>query len=541
MSTRSIFFSSILCGVSYSAEEPFHLVISNMQLSEGCCLGYTSWAMRCIGTAGKLPAIEGIDGFQQILTVKETEYRGPIFSHTAINLGTWMSATVSYESWGLSSSLLGFASSEIPSSCGMLPAPHDTFLRKYVTAPPLFLLHFHHLIAPAQLKIESLQVPLGIASKLLNPIINQMAYNNGGHDHHVIVVYLSGLNWRHHVVIQSLLSRGPLKEEDLHSMFEDLTKENPGTDRKLFDAFVLKINKALTCANFELRGCIDQYDGQVYYGVVNTVSDEHSKLGTKYTVPQIAFYKAIIESIVQDVAANGVISSIDALNLNLDSQVTIATHPQSQGSQPNVSSALKHFTLSQKEKTLHELVRDRWLNLTTDGIIKLGLKSFLDLRGWFRHNDVPSCHVCNEAGIKAELCQNENCSVRIHQYCLKQLFSQRKVAKVCPSCGTLWPYTVPKAEAKQTEDDTEPRQRQHGTGSKQKRHSANRVVDDEVGCSNQDELNECRGSQHGNELARKRRRACGNDNADVRGSGESQSSTTISDTRRITRRSARLM
>lgn len=67
-----------------------------------------------------------------------------------------------------------------------------------------------------------------------------------------------------------------------------------GTDRRVFDAFILAINKALTCANFELRGCIDQYDGQVYYGVVNTVSDEQSKLGTKYTVPQIAFYKAIV-------------------------------------------------------------------------------------------------------------------------------------------------------------------------------------------------------------------------------------------------------
>jgi hypothetical protein len=67
-----------------------------------------------------------------------------------------------------------------------------------------------------------------------------------------------------------------------------------GTDRRIFDAFILAINKALTCANFELRGCIDQYDGQVYYGVVNTVSDEQSKLGTKYSVPQIAFYKAIV-------------------------------------------------------------------------------------------------------------------------------------------------------------------------------------------------------------------------------------------------------
>jgi len=79
------------------------------------------------------------------------------------------------------------------------------------------------------------------------------------------------------------------------------------------------------------------------------------------------------------------------------------TDPQSQGSQSDVPSTLKTFSLSQKEKTLNELVQDQWLNLTTEGVIKLGLKSFLDLRSWFRNNDVPSCHVCNEAGIKVVL------------------------------------------------------------------------------------------------------------------------------------------
>nr|KYP41557.1 Non-structural maintenance of chromosomes element 1 isogeny [Cajanus cajan] len=309
----------------------------------------------------------------------------------------------------------------------------------------------------------------------------------------------SALSWRHHVVIQALLSRGPLMEKDLHSMFEELTQRNPGTDPQLFDGFILKINKALSFANFELRACIDQYDGQVYYGVVNTVSDEHSKFGTKYTVPQIAFYKAIIEAIVQDASANGVISSIRALNLSLD----VASDPQSQGGQPNVPSSLKNFSLSQKEKTLQELVRDQWLNLTTDGIIKLGLKSFLDLRSWFRNNDVTSCH--------AELCQNENCTVRIHQYCLKQLFLQRKVAKVCPTCGTGWPYTVPQAEAVQTEDDNEPRGSQQVTKS-----------------------------QHGNGLVRKRGRARRTEDADTGGSGASQSSAAISGSRRVTRNSARL-
>ncbi|KAL5076307.1 hypothetical protein RYX36_015291 [Vicia faba] len=357
-----------------------------------------------------------------------------------------------------------------------------------------------------------------------------------------------GLTPTHHVIVQALLSRGPLKEKDLHSMFEDLTKKNPGTDRRLFDAFILAINKALTCANFELRACIDQYDGQVYYGVVNTVSDEQSKLGTKYSVPQIAFYKAIIEAIVQDGTSNGFINTIGALNLNLDSQATIGTgsesqggQQQSQGSQPQVPYAFKSFNMSQKEKTLHELVRDSWLSLTTDGDVRLGVKSFLDLRSWFRSNEVPSCQVCNEAGIKAELCKNENCNVRIHHYCLKQLFSQIKAAQVCPSCGTSWPFIIPKAEYVQTEEDNGPTQSQRATGSKGKKRRANTIVeDDEVGCSNQDELNEHRGSQHDNRRAQTRTRLCRTHEADIAGpSSNSQSSSAVTDLRRVTRKSSR--
>jgi hypothetical protein len=39
---------------------------------------------------------------------------------------------------------------------------------------------------------------------------------------------------------------------------------------------------------------MNQYDGKVYYGVVNNIVGEESKLGTKYSVPQIAFYKGLV-------------------------------------------------------------------------------------------------------------------------------------------------------------------------------------------------------------------------------------------------------
>jgi len=72
----------------------------------------------------------------------------------------------------------------------------------------------------------------------------------------------------------------------------------------------------------------------------------------------------------------------------------------SQDSQSLLPTSIKNFSLSQKEKTLDELIRDRWLSYTSTGKIGLGTRSFLDLRSWFCGNDIPSCVICNEACIK---------------------------------------------------------------------------------------------------------------------------------------------
>ncbi|KAG5517662.1 hypothetical protein RHGRI_038151 [Rhododendron griersonianum] len=263
---------------------------------------------------------------------------------------------------------------------------------------------------------------------------------------------MPSLCWKHHTLIQALMSRGPLNEQDFHSIFTGVTGKNPGTHQQLFNDYLLKINKELSFVQMELRACRNQYDGSVFYGVVNNVADEQSKLGTRYTVPQIAFYKGIIEAIAHDALSNGCISNIDALNIRLENQVPTGAGSHSQAPSSHVPPAFKNFSMSQKEKTLEELVRDQWLCLTPDGNIGLGLRSFLDLRSWFRGNDIPACEVCNEAGVKADPCQNEGCTVRIHHYCLKRKFSRTKGEKVCPGCSTPWPLPAFKTEAVEEEE-----------------------------------------------------------------------------------------
>ena len=44
----------------------------------------------------------------------------------------------------------------------------------------------------------------------------------------------------------------------------------------------------------EIRAGTNQYDGKLYYGIVNKVGNEQAKLGTRYTHAQIAFFKAVV-------------------------------------------------------------------------------------------------------------------------------------------------------------------------------------------------------------------------------------------------------
>uniref|UniRef100_J3N5Q8 Non-structural maintenance of chromosomes element 1 homolog n=1 Tax=Oryza brachyantha TaxID=4533 RepID=J3N5Q8_ORYBR len=129
------------------------------------------------------------------------------------------------------------------------------------------------------------------------------------------------LSWRHHTLLQALLSRGPLSERDFHALFAAVSGgKYPATHQQLFNDTLLKINKELSYLQFELRACIHQYDGTVYYGVVNNIADEESKLGSKYSVPQIAFYKGLLEAIIHEAANDGSITNIDALNTRIDNQ-----------------------------------------------------------------------------------------------------------------------------------------------------------------------------------------------------------------------------
>ncbi|XP_061994458.1 uncharacterized protein LOC133712365 [Rosa rugosa] len=80
-------------------------------------------------------------------------------------------------------------------------------------------------------------------------------------------------------------------------------------------------------------------------------------------------------------------------------------------------------------------------------------------------------------GVKAVLCQKEGCLVRIHQYCLGKLFAKKKGERVCPSCGTQWQYTGPKAEPVEDDEPDCATQSQPPVEPKRKKLRTSRIGD----------------------------------------------------------------
>ena len=65
------------------------------------------------------------------------------------------------------------------------------------------------------------------------------------------------------------------------------------TEDDLMDA-MRRINAALQPLKIELRGAMNQMDGEVWYGMANTSADEHSKLGTSLSHEEVLFFRAIV-------------------------------------------------------------------------------------------------------------------------------------------------------------------------------------------------------------------------------------------------------
>ncbi|KAL1473315.1 hypothetical protein MTO96_003864 [Rhipicephalus appendiculatus] len=93
-----------------------------------------------------------------------------------------------------------------------------------------------------------------------------------------------------------------------------------------------------------------------------------------------------------------------------------------------------------------EALVDRMVKLgcliVEEGNVSLAPLTLLEMEPYLREqlgDAIPQCHVCKQMCIKAKLCANPNCPVKLHSHCATQIFrSRRTTSGSCPSCDEPW-------------------------------------------------------------------------------------------------------
>ncbi|KAK9867771.1 hypothetical protein WJX84_003766 [Apatococcus fuscideae] len=188
-----------------------------------------------------------------------------------------------------------------------------------------------------------------------------------------------------HTFLQATMARGYLAQSEAKDLFEQVI----GGASLGFGEFLAALNLHLEFLQLQLRQIRSPSDNAGYVGFVNKAADEPSKSGTRLSIPQNNFFRALLESIAgREVSEDGpgYITSIEALNTSL-SQPSQASQAAASTQQPKGAK----LTMQEKNDTLDLLVSQGWLAhapQSSNGYT-IGPRSFLELQEFLLSLDLP--------------------------------------------------------------------------------------------------------------------------------------------------------
>src|SRR5690348_14928191 len=104
------------------------------------------------------------------------------------------------------------------------------------------------------------------------------------------------MNKIHQSIVQYTMKNGFIEKKSLEDMIEGF-KETYKDDIQrgaTVDDYLSTINKNLAEFHFKIQVLIHPKTNKTYFGWINEVDDEVSKLTTKYTQTEISFFKKIV-------------------------------------------------------------------------------------------------------------------------------------------------------------------------------------------------------------------------------------------------------
>lgn len=199
--------------------------------------------------------------------------------------------------------------------------------------------------------------------------------------------------------------------------------------RAMFD----EAAKHLSSVDLELRTFRDQQYGQTMLALVNTKADTLIQGATRYSAPEIAFIKKLIEEIFKARREAYAIASLEAVRLG--------------------SKLRTHLTRDATEELLKNLVDHRWIDYSTEGIYTLSTRSLLELRNYlqneFGEEYYHTCSHCKDLVTLGIGCVNisRGCTTRYHLHCARSTIGSavddddalhRLAGFSCHNCMRTW-------------------------------------------------------------------------------------------------------
>lgn len=210
---------------------------------------------------------------------------------------------------------------------------------------------------------------------------------------------IMGLTKTQRAFLQGMMSARVLSERRTATLYSRcaveaakvIGKEPPASatavpDEEELDNRIGDINELLEKLHVQLRKGFSPADDGTFWGVVNTIADESSKLASEFSAPQVALFQAIVHVLLDDDQARMPLADATALGLALERNLTMK--------------------VSEASKAIHALHKARWLRQVKPGASGGGVTVTFGVRAVLELPHVKA-HVAQHARAMSRLARGE--------------------------------------------------------------------------------------------------------------------------------------
>lgn len=217
-----------------------------------------------------------------------------------------------------------------------------------------------------------------------------------------------------------------------------------------FDSYISAAADAISPYDYEIRSAQHQTTKERIYALVNSVSDPLTQLATTHTPDEISYIKRLLDAMFEtNNTRRREVMAVTSLQA-METKVRKGGSRQNEGREPTqaTQSSDRGLSSTEAEKMLANLVKETWLEQSTEGFYTLSPRSLLELRSWlveaYNDSDDPEvwqrikfCQACKEIVTIGQRCTERECNVRLHNICTAAFWNSRP-GKKCPKCETAW-------------------------------------------------------------------------------------------------------